>query len=79
LSKIGPELDLLLNALLFRLSLWQMNTTYGNQLQNLIYEELTPQQKLLFFFFTSGMKSTTISGMFNYTNQMIFFTHVDLL
>jgi peroxin-2 len=56
MNKFGPELDLFLNALIFRISLWQRNTTYGNQLQNLVYDELKPLKKFLFFFLTSGIK-----------------------
>lgn len=36
--------------------MWSLNTTYGNQLQNLYFAALTPTKKVLLFLATSGYK-----------------------
>jgi hypothetical protein len=71
-GKLGPELDLFLHAVIFRMSLWQINTTYGNQLQNLMYDHLTPRQKLLYFFLTAGNElSSPFNQSFNQKSKLI--------
>jgi peroxin-2 len=56
ISRFTPELELFLELIIFRISVWSLNTTYGNQLQNLYFAALTPTKKVLLFLATSGYK-----------------------
>ncbi len=49
ISRFTPELELFLELIIFRISVWSLNTTYGNQLQNLYFAALTPTKKVLLF------------------------------
>ena len=72
IQHIDPELNLLLGGLLFKLSIWDQNSSYGAMLQGLEYRrqgsKLPSSTKLLYFLGTVGLKYTL-------TRSDLLFTH----
>eukprot|EP01122_Echinamoeba_exundans_P004998 TRINITY_DN15184_c0_g1_i1.p1 TRINITY_DN15184_c0_g1~~TRINITY_DN15184_c0_g1_i1.p1 ORF type:complete len:322 (+),score=36.27 TRINITY_DN15184_c0_g1_i1:63-1028(+) len=55
IDRFQPEIDALLQVLVYRISIWSQERTYGQQLQNLKFKPLSIRQKLLYLLLSIGI------------------------